>query len=73
MALAGVAVAATDNRDNRASRSILAAALALPGVVAGAAAVLMVPAVQAESAPEEGTVGIKMLRYQESQPGLKRV
>jgi hypothetical protein len=70
MVWAEVAVAATENR---ASRSILAAALALPGVVVGAAAALMVPAVQAESAPEEGTVGIKMLRYQESQPGLKRV
>ena len=52
--------------------SIVAAALALPGIVATVAAVAPAPA-QAESAPEQGVVGLKYLDYNESQPGLKRI
>ena len=44
--------------------AVLAAALALPG---------MVPAANAESAPESGQIGFKYLSYRDSQPGLKRV
>jgi len=42
--------------------AIIAAALALPGVMA-----------HAETVPEEGTLSVKYLRYQDEQPGLKRV
>ncbi len=57
-----MAVAATDNRRNNRRGAILAAALALPGIVA-----------HAENAPEQGTVSVKVLHYQDQQPGLKRV
>lgn len=52
--------------------SIVAAALALPGIVATVAAVAPAPA-QAESAPEQAVFGLKYLDYNESQPGLKRI
>ncbi|HMW23072.1 MAG TPA: DUF3570 domain-containing protein [Burkholderiaceae bacterium] len=52
--------------------SIVAAALALPGIVATVAAVAPATA-QAESAPEQAVMGLKYLDYNESQPGLKRV
>lgn len=52
--------------------SIVAAALALPGIVATVAAVAPAPA-QAESAPEQAVIGLKYLDYNESQPGLKRI
>lgn len=52
--------------------SIVAAALALPGIVATVAAVAPATA-QAESAPEQAVVGLKYLDYNESQPGLKRI
>jgi hypothetical protein len=45
---------------------VLAAALALPGVIA-------TPTAHAENAPEHGLIGFKMLSYQDRQPGLKRV
>ena len=49
--------------------SIVAAALALPGVIA-----TVVPATaMAEQAPEQGVVALKYLNYRESQPGLKRI
>ncbi|BDI06431.1 DUF3570 domain-containing protein [Sphaerotilus microaerophilus] len=49
--------------------SIVAAALALPGVIAA-----VVPATaMAEQAPEQGVVALKYLNYRESQPGLKRI
>jgi hypothetical protein len=58
-------VAATDNTPRKslpAAGAIIAAALALPGVLA-----------HAESAPEEGTLSVKFLQYQDEQPGLKRI
>lgn len=65
MASAEAAVAATE-QDKPAAASglgaVLAAALALPGVAA-----------HAESAPEQGQVALKVLHYQDEQPGLKRV
>lgn len=48
-----------------ATRSVVLAAMALPGVWAGAA--------HAESAPEKGLIGLKYLRYQDEQTGLKRI
>jgi hypothetical protein len=60
MAWGEAAVAATDTA--RAGGAILAAALALPGVVA-----------HAENAPEQGVASFKVLSYQDEQPGLKRV
>jgi hypothetical protein len=45
--------------------SVVAAALALPGVYA--------PDARAESAPEHGVVALKYLQYQDRQPGLKRI
>ena len=48
-----------------ATRSVVLAAMALPGVWAGN--------VQAESAPEKGLIGLKYLRYQDQQTGLKRI
>jgi len=54
-------VAATENPSNRIG-AVLAAALALPGVVANA-----------QGAPEQGEVAVKYLHYQDEQPGLKRV
>ncbi len=63
MAWAGVAVAATDHtRANLPAGAIIAAALALPGVMA-----------HAETAPEEGTLSLKYMHYQDEQPGLKRI
>jgi len=50
----------------RAERSLLAAALLLPGVLP-----LATPA-HAETAPEEAVVATKLLDYQDRQPGLKR-
>jgi len=57
-------VAATDTRFARGDKAgaIIAAALALPGVVA-----------HADSAPEHGEVAVKYLQYQDSQPGLDRI
>jgi hypothetical protein len=46
---------------------LLAAALALPGVL------LITPTAQAENAPEHGVVALKMLHYEDGQPGLKRI
>lgn len=48
-----------------ATRSVVMAAMALPGVWAGTA--------HAEGAPEKGLVGLKYLRYQDQQTGLKRI
>jgi hypothetical protein len=64
MASAEAGVAATENTRKSASpaSAIIAAALALPGVMA-----------HAETAPEEGTLSVKYLHYQDEQPGLKRV
>lgn len=64
MASAEVVVAVTENRAG-ALGGVLLAALALPG--------LTPLAVHAENAPEHGSVGLKYLHYQDSQPGLKRV
>jgi hypothetical protein len=58
-------VAATDNTARKplpAAGAIIAAALALPGVLA-----------HAESAPEAGTLSVKFLQYHDEQPGLKRI
>ncbi len=44
--------------------AVVLAALALPGVWSQA---------HAETAPEEGVIGLKFLHYQDSQPGLQRV
>ncbi len=70
MALAGAAVAATDDTvvaRGAAARlpagAVLAAALALPGVMAPAFA---------ENAPEQGVVSFKYLHYEDSQPDLDR-
>ena len=65
MAWAEVAVAATDPKPTRAADkagAIIAAALALPGVLA-----------HADSAPEHGEVAVKYLHYQDAQPGLDRI
>ena len=61
---AGVAVAATDPRALRGDRAgaVIAAALALPGVVA-----------HADSAPEHGEIAVKYLQYKDWQPGLDRI
>jgi Protein of unknown function (DUF3570) len=45
--------------------TVVAAALALPGVYT--------PAARAESAPEHGVVALKYLQYQDRQPGLTRI
>jgi len=45
---------------------LIAAALALPGVLCSAPAL-------AESPPEHGLVSFKLLNYQDEQPGLKRI
>ena len=57
-------MAATERRSARRDRAgvIVAAALALPGVVA-----------HADSAPEHGEVAVKYLQYKDSQPGLDRI
>jgi hypothetical protein len=60
--LVGVAVAATE-RDR--AGAIIAAALALPGV-------LLAGAAQGQGAPEQGLVSFRHLEYRDSQPGLKR-
>ncbi len=60
MAWEGAVVAATNPRDK--AGAIIAAALALPGVMA-----------HAENAPEHGQVSVKYLQYQDSQPGLDRI
>jgi hypothetical protein len=48
-----------------ATRSVVLAAMALPGVWATTA--------HAENAPEKGLIGLKYLRYQDEQTGLKRI
>ncbi len=53
-------MAATDQREK--AGAVIAAALALPGVVA-----------HAENAPEHGEIALKYLHYQDSQPGLQRI
>lgn len=60
MASAGADVAATD----RPGRVVMAA-LALPGVLPGAAL--------GQGAPTDGLVQFKLLRYEDSQPGLNRI
>lgn len=64
MAWAEVVVAATEPRFARGDKAgaIIAAALALPGIVA-----------HADSAPEHGEVAVKYLQYKDSQPGLDRI
>jgi len=64
MAWAGVAVAATEARPRLGDKAgaIIAAALALPGVVA-----------HADSAPEHGVMAARYLYYKDSQPGLDRI
>ena len=61
-------MAATDCRTLRADKAgaIIAAALALPGVMAPLKSF-------AETAPEHGEVAIKYLQYKDSQPGLDRI
>jgi Protein of unknown function (DUF3570) len=51
-------------RRNERMGAIVAAALALPGVVGTA---------RAENAPEHGQLSIKYLEYKDSQPGLERI
>lgn len=60
-------MAATDTvtARQRALGSIVTAAMALPGVWAEPA--------QAESAPEQGVIAFKQLRYEDAQPGLDRI
>ena len=60
---AGVAVAATD-RGHAPAGALLAAALALPGVV---------PQAQAQTAPDTGIVQFKYLDYRDWQPGGRRM
>lgn len=55
-------MAATEKRRSDGAGAIIAAALALPGVVA-----------HADSAPENGVVALRYLGYQDSQPGLDRI
>jgi Protein of unknown function (DUF3570) len=57
-------VAATDVKPARGDKAgaIIAAALALPGVIA-----------HAENAPEQGVVAVRYLDYRDSQPGLDRI
>lgn len=64
MAWAEVAVAATEQgrRCGSAACTIVAAALALPGV-----------ATHAENAPERGEIALKYLHYEDRQPGLDRI
>ena len=52
-------------RGKRPLGSIVAAAMALPGVHFGDA--------HAESAPERGLLAVKVLHYEDSQPGLDRI
>jgi Protein of unknown function (DUF3570) len=52
--------------------SLLSAALALPGLVAGVAATIALPA-QAESAPEQGSLDLKYLYYRDYQAGAGRM
>jgi len=64
MAWVEVAVAATERQSACGDKAgaIIAAALALPGVLA-----------HADSAPEHGEVAVKYLQYKDSQPGLDRI
>ena len=64
MASVEVAVAATESRSSLGDKAgaIVAAALALPGVMACA-----------ESAPEKGVLAVQYLKYKDSQPGLDRI
>lgn len=71
MASVEVAVAATDRKPPKTARNekagaIIAAALALPGVMAPGLA-------RADSAPERGEIALKYLHYDDSQPGLSRI
>jgi hypothetical protein len=60
------AVAPVGRRDlARGPGAVVLAALAMPGVWSNPA--------RAESAPEKGTLAVKYLYYQDSQPGLKRI
>lgn len=56
-------MAATDRR-GRPGPALLAAALSLPGVG---------PAAHASPPPERAQIDVRYLRYQDSQPGLKRI
>ncbi len=64
MASAAVAVAATD-RTSRGLSPLLAAALALPGIVPTAA--------YAQSAPNQGRIELQYLNYRDWQPGKNRM
>ncbi|HRI17613.1 MAG TPA: DUF3570 domain-containing protein [Burkholderiaceae bacterium] len=55
-------MAAIERKRSDSAGAIIAAALALPGVVA-----------HADSAPENGVVALRYLGYQDSQPGLDRI
>ena len=61
-------MAAIEPNIRRADKAgaIIAAALALPGVIAPLKA-------YAENAPEHGEIAVKYLNYQDSQPGLERI
>ena len=69
MASAEVAVAATERETRRIDKAgaIIAAALALPGIL------LPAEMAHADSAPEHGLVAVKLLNYRDSQPGLDRI
>ncbi len=58
-------VSSTTARSRLQSGAVVMAALALPGVYS--------PTVLAEGAPEQGVIAFKYLRYEDSQPGKKRV
>ncbi len=60
-----LACAPASPRGRLQSGALVLAALALPGVYS--------PEVQAEAAPDQGVIAFKYLRYEDSQPGLKRV
>lgn len=66
-----------DNRDQagegrNTAASLLAAALALPGLAAGLVATIAIPA-HAENAPEQGSIDLKYLTYRDYQPGGGRM
>lgn len=65
-------MAATEFKPRKGDKAgaIIAAALALPGVLLGVAAPMKS---FAETAPEHGEVAVKYLQYQDEQPGLKRI
>ena len=57
---------------NKLAHSILVAAMSLTGVAAGVAVTVSGEA-QAEDAPTKAEISVKLLRYQENQPGLERI